>query len=170
MAPVVSPSISVWSRPMWVMQTASVFSTALVASRRPPMPASSTTMSQPLWANQTRATAVTAANSQGSSPVSASICSAARRTWSVTAASWSGGIISPLIWNRSRNSSTKGEMVQPTLYPAFCRMLDSMAAVLPLPLVPTMCTNFRLASGLPSRASSCRSDSTPGIRVRWGRL
>ena len=37
-----------------------------------------------------------------------------------------------------------------------------IAAVLPLPLVPAMCTNFSCFSGLPIRASSSRVRSSPG--------
>ena len=98
------------------------------------MPASSTTMSACSSANHFRAMAAISSNSVGGS----AIASACGRTDSVSAARASGEIISPFSCIRSRKSTTQGEMNRPVRYPASVSTEESMAAVLPLPLVPTM--------------------------------
>ncbi len=101
----VSPRMAVWSREMEAITAASGASMALVASNRPPRPTSSTTMSHCRRANQWKARAVMNSNSVTVSPT-ASWASAMGDSSSTSCASSSGGIISPLIWNRSRKSST----------------------------------------------------------------
>ena len=57
----------------------------------------------------------------------------------------------------------KGEVYRPTLYPAACRQDASMAAVLPLPLVPATWTKRSLLWGSPSAASRVRVRLRPGL-------
>ena len=108
----VSPSTAVWSSEMEAMAAASGTPITFVASMRPPRPTSSTAKSQLCRANQSSAIAVMNSNSVTVSPAasSRSATDATRATSSITS---SFEIISPLMRNRSRKSSTYGEVYSP---------------------------------------------------------
>ncbi len=123
----VSPRTSVCSSPTFVRSTTLVRST-LVASYRPPSPASTTATSTPASANAASAAAVTASNCVAPSR------SAGERTRATVS---SKSVSEPFSRMRSRQLATCGEMVEPTASPSDSRSCSIVTVAVDLPFVPT---------------------------------
>lgn len=89
------------------------------------------------------------------------MASAASRTRSAAAANTASDTGAPSIWNRSWNAWRWGDTYSPTRYPAARRTEDSIAQMLPLPLLPATWTNFSFFCGFPTRSSSSQVRSSP---------
>ena len=147
---------------MFVMTAHAGAAMTFVASSRPPRPTSSTTTSHPRRRNHSMAAAVTSSNSVGGSSMAAIHgCSASH-----TAANSASGTGAPLTCMRSAKRSRYGDVNSPVMYPAARRIDASIAAVLPLPFVPAMCTNCSPSCGSPRRCSSSRTRESPGREPR----
>ncbi len=112
----VSPSTSVWSRPMLQMTAASGGRMTFVASNSPPMPTSHTTRSQRWRAKYSKPSAVTISNSVGCSKIE----SARGLMYSVMRQISSSEICTPSIWMRSLKRMRIGAGVQARLVSGLC--------------------------------------------------
>src|SRR5690606_17334567 len=137
-------------------------STALVASRRPPMPTSSTARSTPARAKRSRATAVTTSKKVAPSSVASGRTSATSAAISAALAS------SPSTRARSPTRCRWGLVNSPVRQPPACRAAASSRATLPLPLVPPTSAVRKARCGEPRRASSSRIVPSPArAPKRW---
>jgi hypothetical protein len=129
--------------------------TALVESRRPPSPTSSTTSSTPASRKSNSATAVVASKNVGarSAPLARS-ASTWGRTRSTADARSASSTSRPPTRKRSVQRSRWGEVKVPTRRPAAESTASASRAVDPLPLDPAMWRIRRLRSGRPSRSSN----------------
>ena len=151
------PSLSTCSISMPVMTLASGVTT-LVASKRPPSPASRITTSTSRSANSTKAAAVITSKKlgalSGSAAASPSTCG---RSLSKIPASCSAGVSVPWTRKRSVQRSRCGDVKLAVRKPALSSSASSSNAVEPLPLEPAKCTQRSFSCGLPSAASRART-------------
>ncbi len=121
------------------MSAVAVESITLVASRRPPSPASITATSTPASAKAVNETAMAASNwvIRSPSPKPASTAAIASATRAVAAAKAAGAISAPSIRVRSAQRQTCGEMQAPTTWPAPRSSAAVIVVTDDLPLVPT---------------------------------
>src|SRR5581483_143371 len=145
----VSPSCWVWSRPTFVSTTTGARST-LVASSRPPSPASTTATSTRCSANSASAAAVSTSNCVASSG------SAAARTRATARSNPAASVSS-----RSHQPATCGEVYAPTRSPAPRSRAAVSRVVVDLPFVPTTWIDGKASCGSPSSARSARIRSSP---------
>ena len=139
--------------------------TTFVASKRPPMPTSSTATSTLRRRKIERASAVVASKNVGGWPSrpdaqSRSIVSLTAAA-SVRRASSSTG--RPSTANRSLSAIRCGEVYRPVAYPAARSPRSVMAATEPLPFVPAMRSDLNRRSGLWRAAFSTRMLSSPSF-------
>ena len=161
----VSPSHSVWSRPTEV-STVTREGITLVASRRPPSPASITAASTRAAARATKAAAVATSNwvttsPSGSERLTTSAASAVRATDALKA---SGAISSPWMRTRSAQREKWGEMQAPAPTPCASSRAAVICTTEDLPLVPTTCTEAKRCWGIPSRVVSRCILSSPSFQ------
>mmetsp|Transcript_87526 Transcript_87526/g.245844 ORF Transcript_87526/g.245844 Transcript_87526/m.245844 type:complete len:201 (+) Transcript_87526:785-1387(+) len=144
------PSTFMWSRPTRVMpQTRGA--QWLVQSHLPPSPVSSTAQSTPAAVKHTKASAESFSNG-----VACPSASTAGRTRRIAVTTRSLLTSSPSIRMRSRHECKCGDVKSPTREPLARSAASQSADVVPLPLVPAMCTHFNRSSG---RSSACMSMS-----------
>src|SRR5947207_1043693 len=129
------------------MRTTTRASRTLVASNRPPRPASTTATSTPAAANSESAAAVSVSNCV------APTRSAAARTRPIAA---SKPASSPPTWIRSLQPETCGDVYAPTSTPSRWRNAAARRVAVDLPFVPTTWIAGQARCGSPSSASKAR--------------
>src|SRR6201996_1334384 len=161
----VSPRYSVWWRPTEV-RTVTREGIVLVASRRPPRPASIAAALTRARARATKVAAVAASNSVTASSFSSVRLtpSAAAATWATASAHASGAISSPRISVRSVQREVCGDRQAPEVTPWASSSAATIRVTEDLPLVPTTWTEAKRRCGRPSAVVSFHIRSRPSFQ------
>ncbi len=164
MSVIVGPSQRVCSRPTLV-STATGAASTLVASWRPPRPASTTAASTPRSASSENAAAVSSSNwVTRSPPVSVrSTLTAAAAARSTAAPNASGSRSASPMRMRSAKVERCGDKYAPVRTPWASRIAAAIRTVELLPFVPTTWIARNARCGLPRTVSSRRIRSSPNF-------
>ena len=138
----------------------------LVASRRPPRPASTTARSTPAAARATNAAAVATSNWVTASPSSSVRLTvrAASTVRSTAAAKAAGSISAPRSSTRSDHREGCGETHAPVATPCASSRAAVIRVTEDLPFVPTTWIEAKRCCGIPSRVQSRCIRSRPSFQ------
>ena len=140
----VSPNICIWSKLIDAI-TQAIGVITFVESCLPPSPTSITAKSTPCSQKYKNIAQVIISNSVGLSYPSDNTSFTAFSTLVIAFAKSSFWIFVPFICILSSNSSMKGDVYIPTLYPALISIFVVIALIEPLPFVPAICIHFILS-------------------------